>query len=161
MGTDRRQFYMVGIKDVRNYSSDYSALQARLLQCPVRCYIGYLQGRRSFPLSLPAPEDFRPTDRKFQELKSLEPTPPPLTRSPLPQWMLDTSTRMIDKRAALRRNPRHNRNVACKFTKAVRSSLLLDSRRRAKKATKEIGACLEPVPGNSALIGAYAVLKRW
>ena len=36
LGMDRRQFEMVGIRDVRNYSSDNFALQARLLQHPTQ-----------------------------------------------------------------------------------------------------------------------------
>ena len=88
LGEDRQQFKIMGIRDVRNYSSNNFALQARLLQRPTQYHSTYLWGRRAFPLCLPEPEDFRPTDRKFQELKALDPTLTPLTFPPLPQCML-------------------------------------------------------------------------
>ena len=93
--TYQRQFLMVGIKDVRNYSSDNSALRVIILQRPMRCHGSYLQGRCVFPLSLPAPEVFISADIKCQELKVLEPTLPPLTRTPRPQWMSETSTLLV------------------------------------------------------------------
>ena len=57
---------MVGIRYLRNYSSDHFALQTRLLQRLAQCRSRYFQGRRAFPLSLPAPEDFRIADKKIQ-----------------------------------------------------------------------------------------------
>ena len=157
--TYQRQFLMVGIKDVRNYSSDNSALRVIILQRPMRCHGSYLQGRCVFPLSLPAPEDFRPVDRKFQDLKALEPTPP--NCPPLPQWMSETSTRLIDERTAHQCNPQHNRNMERKLTKAIWRPLLVDYRRQSEKATEDIVACLEPAVGNPDLRETYAVLKRW
>ena len=157
--TYQRQFLMVGIKDVRNYSSDNSALRVIILQRPMRCHGSYLQGRCVFPLSLPEPEDFRPVDRKFQDLKAPEPTPP--NCPPLPQWMSETSTRLIDERTAHQCNPQHNRNMERKLTKVIWRPLLVDCRRQAEKATEDIVACLEPAMGNPDLRETYAVLKRW
>ena len=157
---DRRRFKMVGISDVRNYSLYDFALQAILLQCPMRYHGSYLWGRRTLPLSLPTPEDFRPAVRKFQELMSLQPTLPPLTRLPHPQWMPEPSMRLIDKPASLLHNPRHNSNVTRKLTKYVRSSLLVDSRQQPEKATLYIGACLGPTIRSPDFRGAHAILKR-
>ena len=75
--------------------------------------------------------------------------------------MSPKSIRMIDKWAALRRNPRHNRNVVRGLTKAVRSSLLVDSQRRADEAATAIGEFLEPEAGETDPCRAYAVLKHW
>ena len=152
---------MVVIRYMHNYSSDHFALQARLLQRPNRCHGSYLWWRHVFTLSLPAPEEFRPADRKVQELKALEPTPTLLMHPPQPQCMSKTSVRLIDGRAALRCNIQHNRNVVRTLTKVVWRYLLLDSRRQAEKATDYIGACLEPVTGNPDPIGTYAAPKRW
>ena len=75
---------MVGIRDVQNYSPDNFTLQARLLQPQTQCHGSYLQGRQEFNLSLPMPEDFRPSDKKFQDMKALESTPPPWNPPPTP-----------------------------------------------------------------------------
>ena len=87
----------------------------------------------AFPLSLDTPEDFRPMGRKFQELKALEPTPPPLAHLPCPQCMSGPLIRMIDERASLCRNPQHIRNVARKLTKAVRRYLQVNYRRQTEE----------------------------
>ena len=100
-------------------------------------------------------------DRKFQDLEALESTLSPLTRPPRPQWMSDTTTRMIDECTALSHNPLHKINVERKITKSVWRSLLVDSRQPAEKAADDIGACLEPLTVNPDLRGAYAVLKSW
>ena len=65
-------------------------------------------------------------DRKFKDMKALEPTPTPLTRPPLSQWMLETTTWLIDEHTELHHNPQHNRNVALKVTKAAQRSLVVD-----------------------------------
>ena len=77
---------MVVIRDVRNYSSYHFALRDSLLQHLTQFHGSYLRGRCAFTLSLPAPEDLRLADSKFQELKTLYSTLPPLTRPPRPQW---------------------------------------------------------------------------
>ena len=112
-------FEMVVIRDIINCSSDQFALRYRILQCLMQCHGIYLRGCRAFPLALPAPDNLRLTDRKFQELKALYPTTSPLAHPPHSQWMSDTLTWLIDKRVALRCNPRHNRNVARTIPKSV------------------------------------------
>ena len=37
----------------------------------------------------------------------------------------------------------------------------MDSSREAERASEEIGACLEPTPGNPDLRRGYTLLKRW
>ena len=51
--------------------------------------------------------------------------------------------------------------TVCNLTKYVWRSLLVESRRRAERVAEDIGACLEPMPGNLDLWGAYTVLKWW
>ena len=50
---------------------------------------------------------------------------------------------MIDKRASLRRNTQHKRNVACTLTKAVRNYLLSESTKRVERDAYEIKVFLE------------------
>ena len=161
LGTDWRRFELVGIRDMRNFSLDHFALRARLLRRPTRCHTRYLQGRREFPLKLPPTAELSRAGAKFQTLQTLKPVPPKLEGPPRPLWMSPDSIRLIDKRAALRRNPRHSRNVARGLTRSVCRSLMADSRRRAEEAATEIGVCLEPSTGGADPHRAYTILKRW
>ena len=68
---------------------------------------------------------------------------------------------MINKCAALWRNPRHFQNVARALTKVIRKSLIGGSQWQAKKAASEIGGCLKPETGYTNLYRSYAVLKCW
>ena len=151
---------MIGIRDVSNYSSDHFTLRAWLLLCPTWYQISYLWGRRTFTIALPAPDEFRITDKKLKDMKAVKPTPTPLNCPPHHQWMSETLKFLIDEHAALRRNPRHNTNVARMLTTSIQRSLLVGSRRQAEKATEDIGTCLEPATGSPDLRGEYTVIKR-
>ena len=100
LGMDRHQFKMAGIGDVRNYLWDHFALRARLLQHLMCCHVRYHRGCFAFHLFLSASEDFRPADRKFQKLKALEPTHPPLTCPPRPPMEVN-DTNPADSRSGL------------------------------------------------------------
>ena len=65
LGTDRRLFEIVGISDIRNYSSDHFVLRAHLLQRPMQSHYHYLWGRRVFPLSLLAATYLSMACKKF------------------------------------------------------------------------------------------------
>ena len=68
---------------------------------------------------------------------------------------------IIDKRASLRHNPIHNKNVARGLTIAVQRSLMVDYWRRAEEATVAIEACLENSEGENDPCGVYAILICW
>ena len=162
LGTDRRLFESVGIRDPRHYSSDHLAVKARLLRSPTRCHNRYLRGRKQFPLQLPTIGPIRHIDHLYQDLKAMEVPPPAPPRPVRPQWMSADTVRLIDTRAALRRNPRHNRNQARALTNQLKRSLQQDSRRRAEQAAEEIGALMDVGPDQQPdLKGSYEVLKRW
>ena len=66
--TDQRRFDLVGIQDIRKFSSDNFALRARMIRHPTRCHTQYLWGRRALPLRPPPlrnsagpPQSFRPS----------------------------------------------------------------------------------------------------
>ena len=82
------------------------------MQCPTQCHARYLHGRRGLPLKIPPAAELSKVDRKFQTLNNLEPIPPTMKRLPSPLCMPPKSIRLIDKQTAVRRNPRHNHNVA-------------------------------------------------
>ena len=145
---------------MRNLSSDKFALNERLLWRPTRYHARYLRGRRAFPIRIPPTAELRRADAKFQTLKTLEPVPPKLKHPPFPLWMSLYSIRLIDMRAALRREPHHSRNVARGITRAVCRSLVADSRRRVEETSTDIRACMEPSMGGADSCGAYTILKR-
>ena len=142
---------------MRNFPSDHFALRAWLLRRPTRCHACYLWGSILFPLILPHTPELIRAGAKFQTLKTLETVPPKLKRPPRPLCISPDSTRLIDKHAALHRNPRHNRNVSRELARAVRRSLMVVSQRRAEEAA---GVCLGTSIGGSYPCGAYSILKH-
>ena len=106
IGPDRCRFELVGIRNMQNFLSDHFALRARLLRFPTRCHYWYHRGRRASPLMIPPAKERSRADNKFQNLKSLEPVLTKLKPPPRPLWMSPASIRLIEKRTALRWNPR-------------------------------------------------------
>ena len=85
IGTDQHRFELVGIQDMRNFSSDHFAFREQLLQRPTCCNSRYLQGRIAFPLRPPPPTtELIRVDAKFQTLKNLEPVPHQTENPPFP-----------------------------------------------------------------------------
>ena len=75
--------------------------------------------------------------------------------------MSPASIQLIDKRAALRRNPFHIRNVAGGLTRAVRQSLMADYQSQVEETETYIGALLEPATGGADPRREYGIMKRW
>jgi hypothetical protein len=159
LGTDRRLFETVGLRDPRSYSTNHLMLRGRLLRRPTKCHRRYLHGRRQFPLKVPAMGPLTQADTLYRELKSLINIPAPTPRSNPPRWMSATTLRLIDTRAALRRNKHHSRQQARVLTGQIKQSLRLDWRRRAEDAAKAIGKCLHTEEPD--LQKAWNILKRW
>ena len=84
LGTYKRLFELVDIRDMSNYSSYHFALQVRLLQRLKRCHSCYLQGRCSFPLCLPVAADLSMSETNSQALKALNTPPDPSYATPYP-----------------------------------------------------------------------------
>ena len=71
------------------------------------------------------------------------------------------SIRLIDNRADLCQNPRHNRNVVRGLTISVRWSLMADYRRQEEEAETDIRVCLDPSTRGVEPCGVCTILKRW
>ena len=71
LGADWRRLELVGIRDMRNFSSDHFVVRARLLLRPTRCHSCYLRGRRAFLLRPPPTVELIRAETKFQTLKAL------------------------------------------------------------------------------------------
>ena len=75
--TNRRPLKLLGIRDMSNYSLYNFSLWARLLWRPTFCLVRYLRGRHAFPLFIPVSVYLSVVDTKLQDLKYLNPPPPP------------------------------------------------------------------------------------
>lgn len=71
LGTDRRLFQTVSIRDPRHYSSDHYMLKARLLLSPKKSHKTHLQGRKRFPLKPPKGEHRSELTCSFVRSRSL------------------------------------------------------------------------------------------
>ena len=110
---------MVGIINPRNFVYNHFSLRARLLQRATWCHGGYLRARHALPMTLPPTGPLNLMYTKFQDMKALETPPPPCNGATRPQCMYEESLWMIDKRVFLRRQPDHNRNLACTLTRDI------------------------------------------
>ena len=76
--------------------------------------------------------------------------------------MSEESLRLIDKRAALRRQMEHSLRVAHTLMRTIQRLLTADSKRRAEVDAEDIGACMGTTQGTSPdLQGDYTILNRW
>ena len=159
LGTDRRLFETVALRDPRSYSTDHLMLRGRLLRQPTKCHKKYLNGRKKFPLAMPPIGPYSQADTMYAELKASIHIPPRTPRSNPPQWMSANTLRLLDTRAALRRNKHHSRQQARVLTRQIKQSLKADWRKRAEDAAQAIGACLHS--DTPDLQQAWNILKRW
>jgi hypothetical protein len=134
-------------------------LRAKLLRRPTKCHKQYLHGRKKFPLKVPAMGPLTQTDHLYNEIRSMITIPASPLRANPPQWMSATTLRLIDTRAALRRNKHHSCQQARVLTQQINQSLKVDRKNRAEAASKEIQACLNPEEPD--LQGAWNIVKRW
>ena len=159
LGTDRRLFENVGLRDPRSYSTDHLMLRATLLRRPTKCHRKYLHGRKKFPLQLPKLGPLTLADTLYTGIKDRIHIPRGPARPNPPQWLSPNTIRLIDTRASLRRNKFHSRQQARLLTRQINQSLKEDRKARAEKAAQEIGACLST--DTPDLQGAWNIIKRW
>jgi exonuclease III len=164
LGTDRRLFELVGIRDPRHFNTDHFMVVGRYLVRPTPSHKLYLQGRKQLPLR---PAKWGPptqADHLFQEVKrNLPPTPSPQLPH-RPSWLSATTLQAIDARCSLRRNPHHNRAEARRLTRFVNASVKEDRKRRTEEAGNAISQLLDeaaPLDRQQNAKAAYAILQRW
>ena len=118
-------------------------------------------GKERIPAQTPSHLGTQQDRRKVPDPQELGTGTPKLKRPPLPLWMSPDSIRLVDKRAALWRNPWHSRNLSRGVTRAFWRSLMAESQRQAEVVATKIGACLGPSTGGADPRGAYAIPKHW
>ena len=113
LGTDRRLFKTVSIRDPRHFSTDHFMVVATFLERPSRsAHKLYLQGRRQFPLRVPkwGPKNY--VDTLFQQILSNIDPRNPQRSSKRPTWLSPSTLRLIDQRCSFWRDPHHDRTTA-------------------------------------------------
>ena len=155
LGTDRRMFTTVAIRDPR-FSSDHSMILAKLLSAPQRQNRSYLNGRTRFPLKVPKWGPMTRADALFQGLKECMAKPTHAQRERR-AWISDSTWQLVDRRRNLMRQPHHAQAEARRLRRQIRKAFEADRNLRTAAA----GAAIESKLAQHDLQGAWDVLKHW
>ena len=161
LGSDRRLFRTVSIRDPRHFSTDHYMVVATFLEKPARTnHNQYLRGRKRFPLSLPKWGPLSFPDTLFQQAMSNSDKPEQNPYRKRPTWISPTTLQLMDQRCSFRRNPTHDRTIARQLTRQINANLKLDRKQR----TEEAGAAIQSTLNSKEperLRDAYKILQRW
>jgi exonuclease III len=163
LGTDRRLFEMVGIREPRYFNTDHHMVVGRYLVRPTPSHKLYLRGRKTFPLQRKWGPPTR-ADSLFQEVKQFLPPTPKQPQPHRPTWLSATTLQAVDARCSLRRNPHHDRTEARRLSRVVNASIKADRKRRTEEAGNAISALLDddaPLDKQQNAKAAYAILRKW
>ena len=126
LGTDRRIFRNVAVRDPRQNSDQYLVLGC-LLSAPLREHTEYLGSRKRLPLWSPT----TPTreDGLFADLKRA--IPKPKSREARKNaWISAATWRIVDERVSARRDPARDQAHIQRLVRAINVSLKEDRRRQ-------------------------------
>ena len=136
LGTDRRLFRNVTVRDPRHNSDHYMVLGC-LLSATLTETNRYLGGQKRGPVRSPV----KPTrmDKLFADLwrAVLRAKPREARRN---AWISAETWRLINERVSARRDPRYGTVYRRRMGKAVQKILVADRRRRADEAGAEVEA---------------------
>ena len=130
LGTDRRLFRNVTVRDPRHNLDHYMVLGC-LPSAPLSEMKRYLGGRKRWPVR-PLVKPSR-TDELFVALRRAVPRPKP-REAIRNAWISAETWRLIDEKVSARRDPRYGTVYRRRMGKAVQASLAEDRRRRAEEA---------------------------
>ena len=139
LGTDRRLFGNVSVRDPRHNSDHYM-----VLGCLPSTYLTeqkrYLRGRKRWPLSLPTKQTRE--EKSFAALRrAVQKAQPRAARQNA--WISEETWILVDKRVSARRDPAKGQALKRRLGRAIKASLAADRRRRADEA----GAAVEALVG--------------
>jgi hypothetical protein len=103
LGTDKRIFKKISVKEPRHFYSDHLMVVGVLTSRPIKENRRYLMGWKKFTLSLGKDGPKTKSDALFSDIKTfiIETTPRPRQWK---TWIADSTWTLIDRRAALRRH---------------------------------------------------------
>ena len=139
LGTDRRLFGNVSVRDPRHNSDHYMVLCC-LPSASLTEHKRHLGGRKRWPARPPT----KPTraDKLFAALRGAVPKAQPRAAR-RNAWISKETWRLVDKRVSARRDPRKGQALKRQLWRAVKEILAADRKRRAE----EVGAEVEALVG--------------
>ena len=142
LGTDRRLFRNVIVRDPRHNSDHYMVLGC-LPSAPLSETKRYLGGRKRW-LVRPPVKPSR-TDELFAALRRAVPRAKP-REARRNAWISAKTWRLINERVSARQDPQYGTVYRRRMGKALQAGLAADRRRRADKAEAEVEALVKADP---------------
>ena len=112
LGTDRRMFSNVCLRDPRLFTSDHYLILGELQSTKPRGNLAYLKARRKFPLRPPKGVSRTNTDVLFQEIQRFVPPPNHATMRERKEWISHETWALVDQRSALRKQVYYDQALA-------------------------------------------------
>lgn len=146
LGSDRRLFTVVSVRDRRQYASDHYCMVEDLRSSPLVYNKRYLKGRKTSPLQ---PQKWGPktlADTMFKAVKDLVAKTRPKKRYQAP-WVSQTTWELVDQRAWMLKVSDYDRVEAQWLNCAIKQAFKADrktSRRRG--STRRMGSGKSMVP---------------
>ena len=135
LGTDRRLFKNVSVRDPRHNTDQYMVLGC-LSGAPLKATRRYQGGRKRWPVWPPAKPS--QTDTLFVALRRAVPKPAP-REARRNTWISAETWRLIDERVSTRRDRRYSQADRRRLGKEIGKRLSKERRRR----TEEVGVVVE------------------
>ena len=135
LGTDRRMFKNVSIRDPRLYTSDHYMVHGRLLlSSNRRQHLAYQRARKRFPLQPPKGGPMTRADALFQALK-LNITPPTRAeRRARRAWISATTWNLVDQRSAMQKVVNNVRAEVWRLSRHIHQAFRVDRKARAARS---------------------------
>ena len=142
LGTDRRLFRNVSVRDPRHNSDHYMVLDF-LLSAPPTEHKRYLGGRKRWQVRPPREPTHK--DQLFAALRRAVPRAQP-REARQNAWISESTWRLIDERFSACRDLRYGQAYRGRLRKLVQNSLAIDRRLRADEAGVEVEALVKADP---------------
>ena len=142
LGTDRRLFRNVAVRDPRNNSDHYMVLGC-LSSSPPTEHKRYLGGRKRWPVR--PPRELTQTDQIFAVLQRAVPKVQP-REARRNAWISESTWRLINERVSAFRDPQYGQAFKRRLGKEVQKSLATDRRQQADELGAELEALVKAAP---------------
>jgi exonuclease III len=157
LGTDRRLFQYILIKDPR-YHSDHLMVTGGLRSAPKRENVRYLRSRRKFPLRRQQTTTHNATEREYDKIKQcIDIQAPEVERQARAPWISSKTWQMIDSRASKAKSDSFHPGERQRLSRRIKRALQKDRKQRTAIAGNEIEQNLQ----SGKLKAAWDILQRW
>ena len=142
MGTDRRLFGNVSVRDPR-HNSDHYMVMGCLPSASLTEHKRYLGGRKKLPLR--PPKEPTREDDAFAALRRAVPKAK-AREARRNKWISEETRRLVNERVSARRDPAKGQALTRRLGRAIEASLAADRRRHADEAGAEVEALVGADP---------------